>query len=243
MNRAGSSILIVDDDVDTCRNLADIFTDLGYQVDTAHDGPSGLKKARHYPYDVGLFDFRMPGMDGLTLCREIGRLRTAIVPMILTAYAGSGLVEAARAAGVGYVLPKPIDFPKLLTVMEEALARPLVLVVDDDPDLCLALEDLLHERGYRVCIAHDEQTVVERLQNAAFHVALIDMRLPDTDGSKVFRLVRQANPQARTILITGYRAELEPALERLLDAGANALCCKPFDLEQLFAAIERLGGT
>jgi CheY-like chemotaxis protein len=189
---------------------------------------------------VGLFDFRMPGMDGLMLCRAIRRLRTAIVPMIVTAYAGSGLAEEARAAGVCHVLPKPIDFPKLLALVDEALARPLVLVVDDDPDLCLTLEDLMHERGYRVCIALDEQAVVERLDNTTFQVVLIDMRLPDTDGSKVFRLVRLANPQARTVLITGYPAELEPALNRLLNAGADALCCKPFDVEQLLATIERL---
>jgi DNA-binding response OmpR family regulator len=66
------------------------------------------------------------------------------------------------------------------------------------------------------------------------------MRLPESDGSTVFRLVRQANPQARTVLITGYRAELEPVVEQLLDAGADALCCKPFDVEQLLATIERL---
>lgn len=243
MNHAGPSILVVDDDVDTCHNLADIFTDLNYQVDTAHNGPRGLEKARQYPYDVGLFDFRMPGMDGLTLCREIRRLRTAIVPMILTAYAGNGFVEEARAAGVCHVLPKPIDFSKLLTLVDEALARPLVLVVDDDPDLCLTLEDLLHERGYRVCIAHEEQTVVERLQHTTFQVVLIDMKLPDTDGEKVFQLVRLANSQAHTVLITGYRAEMEPALERLMDAGADALCSKPFDVEHLFAIIGCLCGT
>ena len=45
MNRAEPWILIVDDDVDICRNLTDILTDLGYRVDTAHDGPSALALA------------------------------------------------------------------------------------------------------------------------------------------------------------------------------------------------------
>ncbi|MGP0065946.1 MAG: response regulator [Isosphaeraceae bacterium] len=240
MNRAGPSLLIVDDDLDTCRNLSDIFTDLGYRVETAHDGRSALQKMREYPFDVGLFDLRMPGMDGLTLCREIRRLHTAIVPMIITAYAGDALAEEARSTGVSHVLTKPIHFPKLLTLVDEALARPEVLVVDDDPDLCLNLEDLLHDRSYRVCTAHDEQAVVEHLRNATFQVVLIDMRLPNSDGGTVFRLVRRTNPQARTILITGYCAELEPVLERLLDAGADALCCKPIDVDQLFATIKRL---
>ena len=42
------------------------------------------------------------------------------------------------------------------------LERPLVLVVDDDEDLCANLWDLLHERGYRVCIAHDGRQAVEQ---------------------------------------------------------------------------------
>ena len=44
MTKTGTgSILVVDDDVDTCKNLSDILTDLGYQVDTAHDGPAALE--------------------------------------------------------------------------------------------------------------------------------------------------------------------------------------------------------
>ena len=43
-----ASILVVDDEVDTCRNLTDILTDLGYDVDTAHDGPSALEVIAAY---------------------------------------------------------------------------------------------------------------------------------------------------------------------------------------------------
>ena len=42
-----SSLLIVDDEVDACRNLADIFTDLGYRVGTAYDGTTALEELRH----------------------------------------------------------------------------------------------------------------------------------------------------------------------------------------------------
>ena len=45
MTSASPAILVVDDDVDTCSNLADILTDLGYHVDTANDGPTALTLA------------------------------------------------------------------------------------------------------------------------------------------------------------------------------------------------------
>jgi CheY-like chemotaxis protein len=137
-----SNILVVDDDVDTCRNLSDILTDLGYHVDIAHDGLAALELVRKKPYDVALLDFKMPGMDGLTLYREIKKLRAGTVAVIVTAYAGGDTVEAARAAGAWQVLPKPVDFPKLLGLVNEALEQPLVMVVDDDQDLCSNLWDL-----------------------------------------------------------------------------------------------------
>jgi two-component system, NtrC family, response regulator HydG len=71
MTKKTPSILVVDDEVDTCRNLSDILTDLGYRVDVAHDGFTALAMVRQKPYDVALLDLKMPGMDGLTLYREI----------------------------------------------------------------------------------------------------------------------------------------------------------------------------
>src|SRR2546428_789145 len=79
MEATRSSVLVVDDDVDTCRNLSDILTDLGYHVDCAHDGPSALDLVRRNAYDVALLDLKMPGMDGLTLYREIKKLSASTV--------------------------------------------------------------------------------------------------------------------------------------------------------------------
>jgi two-component system, NtrC family, response regulator HydG len=69
------SILLVDDDIDICANMADILGDLGYRVEAAHDGPSAPELVRNRPFDVALLDLRMPGMDGLTLYREIKMVR------------------------------------------------------------------------------------------------------------------------------------------------------------------------
>ena len=81
-------ILVVDDDPDICDNLSDILSDLGYQVDTAHDGPAALELVSRQPYDVALLDLKMPGMDGLTLYREIKKQRAGTVSLLVTAFAG-----------------------------------------------------------------------------------------------------------------------------------------------------------
>jgi len=242
MNADGPALLIVDDDVDTCRNLSDILTDLGYQVDTAHDGLSALDLVRRRTYDVALLDLKMPGMDGVTLYREIKKLAAGTVAIIVTAYASSETAREALAAGALQVLPKPVDFPRLLGLVGEALDQPLVLVVDDDPDLCANLWDLLRERGYRVAMAHDKGTAAAQLRAQLFKVVLIDLKLPQGDGSEVFRLVREVNPEARAVVITGHRSEMDQLVQRLLREGADGVCYKPFDVGGLLATIDRLTG-
>jgi CheY-like chemotaxis protein len=236
-------ILLVDDDVDTCQNLSDILTDLGYRVDSAHDGPSALELVRKTPYDVALLDLKMPGMDGLELYREIKRLSAGTVAMLVTAYASHDTAEEALAAGAWQVLSKPVDFPKLLGYLEAALSQPLVLVVDDDVELCANLWELFRERGYRVALAHSANEALGQIEHANYMVVLIDMRIPGGDGGEVFRRVRESSPQARTLLITGYRSETDDLVARVLAEGADAVCYKPFDVPRLLDALKELAGS
>lgn len=115
-------VLVVDDDVDACRNLADILDDLGYRTDTAHDGPTALNMLRAQPYRVAVLDYRMPGMDGLTLCREIRRLCCDTVAIVVTAYAGSANADDFLDAGATRLMSKPVEVRELLRVIEELLA-------------------------------------------------------------------------------------------------------------------------
>jgi two-component system response regulator HydG len=235
-----ASILVVDDDPDTCRNLTDILTDLGYRVDTAPGGLAALELVRQHPYDVALLDYKMPGMDGVTLYREIKKLRAGTVAIVVTAYASGATAEEALSAGAWQIVPKPVELPRLMQLVDEALGQPLVLVVDDDPDLCASLWDLFRERGFRVFVAHDEDEAAKQLEETRFGAVLIDMKLPTGDGSTVFRLVRRANPQARTIVITGHRSEVDEVVQRMVDEGADAVCYKPFDVPKLLETLDQL---
>jgi two-component system, NtrC family, response regulator HydG len=240
MTKPCPSILVVDDEVDTCRNLSDILTDLGYHVDVAHDGPTALELVKKKAYDIALLDLRMPGMDGLKLYRQIKKLQASTVAIVVTAYATSDTAEEALSAGAWRVLPKPVDFPKLLGLVDEALGQPMVMIVDDDPDLCANLWDLLRERGYRVCLSHDQKEAAERLKERTYKVVLIDLKLPSGDGSSVFRQVRDTNPEARTIVITGHRAEMDETVRRVIGEGADAVCYKPFEVPKLLTTLESL---
>jgi CheY-like chemotaxis protein len=142
----GRSVLVVDDEVDLCANMADILGDLGYKVDIAHDGITALEMVRRTAYDVALLDLRMPGMDGLELYDRIKQLRAGTIAIVVTAFASAATSELALATGASCVLSKPVDFPRLLALIEQVFDRPLVLIVDDDRELCSNLWDLLRER-------------------------------------------------------------------------------------------------
>jgi two-component system response regulator HydG len=240
MNTANASVLVVDDEVDICHNLSDILTDLGYHVEIAHDGPSALELVRQKHYDIALLDLKMPGMDGLTLYREIRKLRPEIVAIVVSAYAAPETAAAALDAGAWQVLSKPVDFPRLMGLLEEAAGQPLVLIVDDDHDLCANLWDLLRDRGFRVAIAHDAKEAGARLEEQRFRVVLIDMKFPHGDGASVFHEVRNSNPQARTVVITGLPSEMGDLVGQLLKEGADAVCYKPFDIPRLLGILDQL---
>jgi CheY-like chemotaxis protein len=233
-------LLVVDDEQDTCANLADIFTDLGYDVDIAYDGPSALERVKHKTYDIALLDLKMPGMDGLELFKRIKDISHGTVAIVVTAYASSETARKILDAGAWRIMPKPVDFSALLQQVNEALDQPLVLVVDDDHELCHTLWDLFRERGLRVHIAHDVNGAIERLRTHGFNVVLIDYKLPKGSGVDVLRSVHEQNPQARTILVTGYRNEAELAIKQALDQGADAICYKPFNVPELLELTSRL---
>ena len=238
--KTARSILVVDDEPDTCANLSDILTDLGFRVDIATDGNTALELVRQRPYDVALLDLKMPGMDGLELYRRIKDLRAGTVAMIVTAYATDATAKAALDAGAWRIIAKPIEPQQLLQLVEEAMDRPLVMIIDDDPDLCDTLWDLFHENGFRACIAKSVEEADLTLRETHLHVALIDLRLPEGDGHQVFEMVRETNPQARTVVITGYRNEMEQLISRVLSAGADAVCYKPFDVKSLLDTVRKL---
>jgi DNA-binding response OmpR family regulator len=73
-----------------------------------------------------------------------------------------------------------------------------------------------------------------------FNVVLLDLKLPEGTGKDVLARVREANPEARTIIITGHRRELESLIDEVLADGADAICYKPFDVRQLLGTIDQL---
>ena len=241
MSRTPPSILVVDDEPDICANLCDILTEFGYHVDTATSGISALKLLDRGNYDVALLDLKMPGMSGVEVYREIKRRSSGTVAIIISAYASTASANEALEAGAWRILSKPVDLSLVMQSIDEAMNQPLVMLVDDDEELCASLWDVLRSQGIRVKLAHNVADASAALESQEYQVAIVDLKLPGGDGLEICARVREKNPRARTILITGHRFELEQRAGQL--PVVDATCFKPFDVGQLLATIRRLVET
>ena len=115
-----ANVLVVDDELGMRETVADILTGMGYAVTTATDGDDALEQLRTATYALVLMDIRMPGRDGISVLREIGKPPPSVV--LMTAYAGDDELQAAADAGSFTVLHKPVPAGRLLDVVAQALA-------------------------------------------------------------------------------------------------------------------------
>ncbi len=116
---------------------------------------------------------------------------------------------------------------------EEWTGRGLALVVDDDPAVRRAAVRLLRRLGFEVLEASDGAEGVERYQQSAgrTRVVLLDLTMPHLDGVETFRRLRQLDPGACVLIVSGY-AEEEVA-ERFRESPPDGFVQKPFELETL----------
>ena len=113
-------ILIVDDEENICLILESVFTDAGYQVETAADGLRALEKMKRYKPEVVLLDKNMPRMDGLKTLQQIRQIYPATVVVMFTAHGDvASAVEAMKLGAYDYI-EKPFDNEKMLLMMERA---------------------------------------------------------------------------------------------------------------------------
>jgi DNA-binding response OmpR family regulator len=111
-----------------------------------------------------------------------------------------------------------------------------VLVVDDDKSILRAFTRILQRRGYDVDVAETGNEALEKSETMRYDVLLIDVRLPDMDGTDLLPKMHKAMPASVKILITGF-----PSLElgvKSLDSGADAYLVKPVKPDELLALIE-----
>lgn len=115
-------ILIVDDDRDLVSLMGEFLSSNGYQVDTAHNGPDGLRKALAGSVDLIVLDVMMPGFDGFEVLRRL-RAQSHVPVLMLTARTDSQSRIAGLDTGADDYLPKPFEPLELVARIRAILRR------------------------------------------------------------------------------------------------------------------------
>ena len=118
-------VLVVDDEASIRDLLAKTLALAEYDVDTAADASTALTRVRAAEYDLLIADLRMPGMDGLTLIRQVKKIRAELPVIIITGFSSEASAIEAVNLGVAGYLRKPFRVPEVLAAAAKALGAPV----------------------------------------------------------------------------------------------------------------------
>ncbi len=113
-----------------------------------------------------------------------------------------------------------------------------ILTVDDDPDIRIALSDLLSHEGYVVTDVGTGQAALDQSEHYQFHAVILDLGLPDYDGFEVLNRMLARDPDLPIIILTAY-ASLKDCIEHQEQHPAFAFLAKPFDRQVLKDTLHR----
>src|SRR5690242_13005785 len=116
-----------------------------------------------------------------------------------------------------------------------------VLVVEDNPDIVIALEDLLHHDGYDVTRAATCADAIALIAQQRFNAILLDLGLPDGDGMDVLKDVQRRDPSLPVIIVTAHIAQDRTVGS--LGKGAFAYLTTPYNREELRQTLRRAIGV
>lgn len=112
-----------------------------------------------------------------------------------------------------------------------------ILVVDDEPDMRLAIRNVLRLRGHTVAEAQDGPSALASLEGEKPDLVLLDIRLPGMDGIEVLERIRKVSRSLPVVMITGY-GHIQSAVD-VMKLGANEYLQKPFENSQLVDTVKR----
>jgi len=234
-------ILVVDDDHRIVKTTCDILKIKGHEPIAAFSGEEGVENIKSDPPDCVLMDIKMTGINGIEALKQMHEIVPALPVVLVSAYATDDLIEEANCAGAYAVLSKPLNFPIILSFLSLLRQEESILVVDDDPNFCKTLKDILTMRGLQVETESEPQKVLGHLENNyKLAIVLLDLNLGAVNGVDLLKEVRAKYPAKPVVLVTGYREEMASSIEKANKIGAYTCLYKPLEMDDLFQLLEEI---
>ena len=253
-------VLTVDDDDEVLRFFEETAKEFGIRCDVAADGEEALKIVdRNQNFDIYFIDWKLPGMDGIELTRQIkGRTEGNSIVIMISSTAWSTIADEARAAGVDRYLAKPIFPSDIVDCINECLGVKVVTeeISEDITSVfkgrrVLLAEDVEINREIVLALLEPTELIIDCVENGVdavrmfrekqggYDMILMDIQMPEMDGFEATGLIRAMDmPHAKTVPIIAMTANVfKEDVEKCLTAGMNDHVGKPLDFD---AVMEKL---
>ncbi|PTX93974.1 hypothetical protein DB345_20620 [Spartobacteria bacterium LR76] len=258
---AGLRVLIVDDNPTNLGILKMQVRSWGMSATLCKSAQAALEIVRNKAgFDLAIFDFVMPEMDGYQLSQEVRKLRPSL-PILLLTSIGLGKRTSAESLGVSVVLSKPIKIRPLQNAIRAALRIgvaessppsalisenlaedcPLRILVAEDNAINQRVADLLLRRlGYSATFVTDGLLALDALARSAYDVVLLDIQMPEMDGLEATReICRRFAPEDRPWLVALTAHATDGDRDECLAIGMNDYLSKPVRREALSKTLRR----
>jgi PAS domain S-box-containing protein len=255
-------VLVVDDNA---TNLHLMEETLGYfqiYCETSSSGSDALLKIESaklsgQPFDLIITDHHMPGMDGISLVRQIKESIPGLsqpVILMLSSLEKNLYQNEADKTGINKFISKPVKLHELnstlLTLFEKNMQNDSlhpsfgtiekitqaasIMVVDDDPINMMLISEVLKRMGFDIIQMQNGREVIEALPHYDPVLIFMDVNMPELDGYTTTRIIRKMQtPQSRIPIIALTADAMKGDKERCLDAGMNSYISKPFRLDEI----------
>lgn len=258
-------MLVVDDDEVLCRTAVDALKSIGIQADWTLSGEKAIELVTkhhqmHDDYQIILLDWKLPGMDGLAVAKQIRRIVHVEMPVILiSAYDWSEFETEAREAGISGFIAKPLFKSTLFYGLKKYMGTDEVqteisadtdlsgrraLVAEDNDLNWEILNELLSDIGMELEWAENGQICLEKFRESEpgyYDVILMDVRMPIMNGHESTRAIRALErPDAQTIPIIAMTADaFSEDIQRCLESGMNAHTAKPINFDEVLSLLKK----
>jgi len=116
----------------------------------------------------------------------------------------------------------------------------LFLIVDDEPDLCWALENILKKNGFLSKKALNGRDALKLVNENRFELAFLDAKLPDIEGLELAKQIRKIAPFVRIVIVSGYFYRDDVGIQNAMTEGSiSGFIDKPFDHNDILKVTQK----
>ena len=260
------NMLVVDDDELLCRTAMDALKSIGIKAEWTLSGEKAIELVnehhkRREDYQIILLDWKLPGMNGIQVAKEIRHNLGDEVPILLiSAYDWSEFEAEAREAGISGFISKPLFKSTLYYALRQYMGTETengqtsnpnsdlsgrrILIAEDNELNWEVANELLSDLGVELDWAEDGQICLDKFQKSPegyYDAVLMDIRMPHMTGYEATKMIRGLNhPDALSIPTIAMSADaLSDDIQHCLECGMNGHIAKPIDIMEVTRLLKR----